>query len=178
MVGDLQPRLDAARVDGAMPRSDPTTMEQTLAAVPAVPTPWAVRPSDLLRELREALRLDGHLPPGDEELLVLCRAVAGYLRTSPLALDGLDEARRRAVAAFASAYPGWWQSDDAPYLLVAALLDDVFHQREVATPPAGVIDVLHRLAIGLLRRKAAPATHAAQLAMADWLASLYLVGSE
>jgi hypothetical protein len=153
-------------------------MELSLAAGETGARPRPFAPTDLLTDLREALRLEGELPPCDEKVLVLCRVVTGYLRTSPLAFEGPDDAREHAIAAFAAAYPRWWHGEDAPYLLVARLLDDVFHQREVAPPPSAVVAMLHRIALGLLRRKGARATHAAQLAMADWLASLYLLGSE
>ncbi|HEY8514176.1 MAG TPA: hypothetical protein VIS07_01530 [Candidatus Binatia bacterium] len=64
------------------------------------------------------------------------------------------------------------------YGRVAALLDDVFHQREVALPTPAEMDQLHRLTVALMQRRSMPASHAAQLAMADWIASLYLAGSE
>lgn len=135
------------------------------------------RAADLLPELRDALRREGDVAPSEESVRVLGRVVAGYLRTSPLTLEACEGARWQAVSAFAAAYPRWWQSGGAPYPLVAGLLDDVFHQRKIAPPRAEVLAALHRLAAGILRRKAAPATRAAQLAVADWLASLYLAGS-
>ncbi len=135
------------------------------------------RAADLLPDLGAALRSEGEVAPSKESVYVLSRVVAGYLRTSPLNVEASEGARWQAVSAFAAAYPRWWQSDSAPHPLLVGLLDDVFHQRRTAPPAAEALAVLHRLAAGILRRKAAPATRAAQLAIADWLASLYLVGS-
>lgn len=155
-----------------MPPHELTRLDVGLQAELAKQTP-----GDLAALVKEESQRQGEVPPSDQRIDALCAVVAGYLRTGPPLLLAADEARELAIGAFVMALPSWSQTDSSDYPLVAALLDDVFHQRELPTPPMATIELLHRLTIGLMRSKALPQTHAAQLAMADWIASLYLAGS-
>ncbi|MEW6270204.1 MAG: hypothetical protein AB1689_13015 [Thermodesulfobacteriota bacterium] len=131
---------------------------------------------DLVPSVLKELQRRGEVVPGDERLAALCRLMAGYLRTTPVQLATLDETIAAVVAGFVAAWPGWWTHDYTDYGRVAGLLDDAFHQREPVPSPTEM-DVLHRLTVGLMRSRQMPPSHAAQLAMADWVATLYLAGA-
>jgi hypothetical protein len=139
--------------------------------------PAAIRAADLVDVVRDEFEKQGEILPPEEKLLVLARVITGYARTSPLqaAVDDLTEL---AVTAFVTACPAWWTRDHGDYGKVAAFLDDALHQREITQPTSAAMDMLRGLTIGLMRRKQMPPTHAAQLAMTDWVAVLYLAGQD
>jgi len=139
--------------------------------------PAAIRAADLVEVVRDEFQRQGEILPPAEKLLVLARVIAGYARTSPLQ-TAVDDLTELAVTAFVTACPVWWTRDHCDYGKVAAFLDDALHQREVTLPTPAAMDLLHGLTIGLMRRKQMPRTHAAQLAMADWVAALYLAGQD
>jgi len=134
--------------------------------------------SDLIEAVTEEFKRRGEVPPSAERTLVLCRVVAGFLRTLPIPPDPATEPQAAVIAAFVAACPGWGSANDEDYDSVAALIDDVFHQREVSVPSAAAMDLLHRLTVGVMRRRKMPQSREAQLAMADWMASLYFAGND
>jgi hypothetical protein len=157
---ESSPGLDLGTQPGVLLETDPATISA----------------ADLVATVTDEFQLQGEVPPSDEKVLALARVIVGYLRTSPLP-DSLSlTGQTVAVAAFVGACPAWWTRDFQDYGKLAALLDDVFHQREVEVPSMVVLDLLHGVTAGIMRRKRMPRTQAAQLAMADWMASLYLAG--
>lgn len=141
--------------------------------------PVDVQAAELVDALRRQFVAQGELAPSDGHLLALARVAAGFLRTSPLPDAATGEARRLAVQAFVTAALGWWVRERGEYGRVAGLLDDVFRQRETPVPDGDAMEMLLAVAVGLLRqRRVPPHANGAQLALADWLASVYLAGLE
>jgi hypothetical protein len=140
-------------------------------------TPIEVQAADLIEALREQFDAQGEIAPPDAHLLALGRVATGFLRTSPLAGDGTADGRRDVLRSFVATALGWWTRDHADDRGIDTLLHDVFHQRETPVPDAAAMELLVTVAAGLLRRRRIP-PHAAgpRLAIADWLASLYLAG--
>jgi hypothetical protein len=132
--------------------------------------------TDLLATIEKEFGQQGQVPPSGEKILTLARVIVGHLRTSPMPDSPSAEGQAMAVASFVAACPVWWTRDYSDYGKLAALLDDVFHQREVAVPARAAMDMLHGITAGIMRRKRLPGTDVAQLAMADWIAALYLAG--
>jgi len=127
--------------------------------------------------VREALEQYGRTDVPDDLVAALCVVAAGFLRTGPVVAIFPEEAKEGVVAGFVRAFVTA-PSDDEPYRLVRQFLADAFHQRELPAPPPVSLDVLHRTTVGLMAAKALSAAVAAQLAMADWMASVYLAGTE
>ena len=141
--------------------------------------PVDVQAADLLDVLRRQFDEQGELAPPDGHLLALARVAAGFLRTSPLPDTSTADGQRRALQSLVATAFGWWTRDPGEYVRVAALLDDVFRQRETAVPDRAAMEMLLTVAVGLLRqRRIPPEANAPQLAIADWLSSLYLAGLE
>lgn len=134
--------------------------------------------SDLLDLVTEEFQRQSEVPPCEEKTRVLCRVITGFLRTTPALLGSMERTREMAVIAFVSACPSWFETAIDDYPLVPAMLDDAFHQREIPAPPPPAIEMLSRIAVGIMRSKGAPRTRTAQLAMADWMASLYLAAED
>lgn len=150
-----------------------------LGALPGVrleADPASINAADLVDEVHDEFHRQGEVPPGSDKILVIARVIAGHLRTCPLPDATSAEGQATAITSFVSACPAWWTHDYRNYGKLAALLDDVFHQREVAVPTPDAMDMLLALAAGIMRRKRLPRSDAAQLALADWIASLYLAG--
>lgn len=141
--------------------------------------PVSVDATELLELVREEFAQQGDVIPCDEKLLALARVATGFLRTSPLLQSATPQGQIVVVQAFVATCLGWWTRDFGAYGKVAALLDDVFHQRETHVPDAATMDMLLALTVGLLRRRRIDANASvAQLAITDWLATLYLAGLE
>lgn len=139
--------------------------------------PLEVHASSLIDALRRHFDEQGELAPPDGHLLALARVAAGFLRTSPLPDTTTEDGRRRVLQSLVAMAFGWWTRDPGDYARVAPLLDDVFRQRETSVPDGPAMEMLLTLAAGLLRqRHVPPQANAPQLAIADWLASLYLAG--
>jgi hypothetical protein len=138
--------------------------------------PVLVPADDLLDLVREEFTQQGDLVPGDDQVLVLARVVAGYLRTSPLPQLLSPGGEMVVAASFVGACLGWWTRDVGDYTRLAALLDDVFHQRESGRPSGPGMEILLALGAGIMRQRHLRASQPAQLAIADWIATLYLAG--
>lgn len=151
-------------------------------AIPGVvvdTNPVDVQAADLLDELRRQFVEQGELAPPDGHLLALARVAAGFLRTSPLPEASTADGQARALQSLVATAFGWWTRDSGQYVGVAALLDDVFRQRETPVPDGAAMEMLLTVAVGLLRqRRVPPHANAPQLAVADWLSALYLAGLE
>ena len=136
-----------------------------------------VRADQLIGPLRTQFAVQGEIVPPEEHLLALARIAAGFLRTSPLQGSATAEGRRQVVEALVATALGWWTRNPGEYVRTGPLLDDVFRQRETAVPDGAAMEMLLAVAVGLLRRRRiAPQSTGPQLAIADWLASLYLAG--
>ncbi|MBM4245936.1 MAG: hypothetical protein FJ148_19385 [Deltaproteobacteria bacterium] len=141
--------------------------------------PVDAEPSNLVELARSQFGEQGELVPPEGHLLALARVAAGFLRTSPVPGGAAADAQRLVVQSFVHAAFGWWRRDPGEYVRLATLLDDVFRQREIRVPDGGTMEMLLAIAVSLLRRRRVPATAtSAQLAVADWLSSLYLAGLE
>ena len=139
--------------------------------------PMDVQAANLVDTLRGQFDAQGELAPSDGHLIALARVVAGFLRTSPLADAATEDGRLLVLQSFVATAFGWWTRDHGDDARIAALLDDVFRQRETPVPDAAALDMLVTVTSGLLRRRNIPSNaNAPQLAIADWLASLYLAG--
>jgi len=156
------PGLDLGHVPGVLLESDAA----------------AISADDLMHLVKDEFHEQGEVPPCAEKILVLSRVIAGYLRTCPLADCAGLEGQSVAIASFVAACPAWWTRDSRDYGKLAALLDDVFHQREAGLPSTVAMEMLHGVTAGIMRAKRLPRTQAAQLAMADWIATLYLAGRD
>lgn len=134
---------------------------------------------DLIELVRGELARHGEVVPPDEQLLVVARVVAGYLRTSPLPDGATTRVRLLAVQAFAATTFGWWTREVGDYRRVATPLEVVFHQRETPPPDAATMDMLLAMTVGLLRqRQIRPTESILHLLVADWLVALYLAGHD
>lgn len=138
----------------------------------------AISATDLMDLVKDEFHQQGEVPPAEEKILALSCVIAGYLRTCPLPDCASLQGQSLAITSFVGACPAWWTRDSRDYGKLAALLDDVFHQREVGVPGAVVMEILHGVTAGIMRSKRLPRTEAVQLAMADWIATLYLAGQE
>jgi hypothetical protein len=150
-----------------------------LGALPGVrlePDPASINAADLVDAVHDEFQRQGEIPPPPDKVLVIARVVTGHLRTCPLPDAASPQGQAIAVASFVGACPAWWTHDYREYGRLAALLDDVFRQREVGIPPPAAMDTLLGLVAGIMRRKQLPRSESAQLALADWIASLYLAG--
>lgn len=151
-------------------------------AIPGVvvdANPVDLQAADLLDLLRRQFDEQGELAPPDGHLLALARVAVGFLRTSPLPDTSSADGQRLVLRSLVATAFGWWTRDAGEYVRVAALLDDVFRQRETPVPDRAAMEMLLTVALGLLRqRRIPPHANAPQLAIADWLASLYLAGLE
>jgi len=136
-----------------------------------------IHPDELKDDVTNEFERQGEVPPGDAALSALRRVIAGFLRTSPLQAPA-SLTSHGAIGAFVGACPGWWVRDLSDYPMVASLLDDVFQEHGITGPAPELMAMLHRLTVGILRGRRAPRTHAAQLAVSDWVASLYLAGGK
>jgi hypothetical protein len=117
--------------------------------------------------------------PPEAQLQALARVATGFLRTSPV--PGMSAAGGQLLVAesFVIVALGWWTPSQNDYARVATLLDDAFHQRETPLPDSAASEMLRAITVGLLRQRSiAPHATAAQMAIVDWLAALYLAGSE
>jgi hypothetical protein len=157
---DPSPGLDLGPVSGVQLESDPAP----------------IHAADLLDAVHDEFRRQGEVAPNEEKLLVIARVITGFLRTSPVPDAAGLQGQATAISAFVGACPAWWTHDYRDLAKLAALLDDVFHQREVPVPTPVALDMLHGLGAGILRSKRLPHGDAVQLAIADWIASLYLAG--
>lgn len=151
-------------------------------AIPGVvvnANPVDVHAAELVDLLRRQFDEQGELAPPDGHLVALARVAAGFLRTSPLPDASTTDGQHLVLQSLVTTAFGWWTRDPGEYVRVAALLDDVFRQRETPVPDRAAMEMLLTVAIGLLRRRGIPPhANAPQLAVADWLASLYLAGLE
>src|SRR5690606_25846204 len=95
----------------------------------------------------------GEIVPPDGHLVALARVAAGFLRTSPLRGNDTPDGQREVVASLVTVAFGWWTRDAGDYVHTAALLDDVFRQRETAVPDGAAMDMLLAVAVGLLRQR-------------------------
>jgi hypothetical protein len=138
----------------------------------------AISATDLMDLVKDEFQQQGEVPPCADKILVLSRVIAGYLRTCPLPECASLQGQSLAITSFVGACPPWWTRHSRDYGKLAALLDDVFHQREVGVPSAAAMEMLNGVTAGIMRSKRLPRTEAAQLAMADWIATLYLAGLE
>lgn len=133
-------------------------------------------PAELAAAVRDAVGQYADLEVTDDRVAALCTLATGFLRTGPLVAMFPDEAKDAVVAGFVRAFATAPPADE-PYGLVRGQVAAAFHQRELAAPHASALDVLHRTAVGLLAAKRLAAAEATQLAMADWITSVYLAGS-
>lgn len=140
--------------------------------------PMLVSAPDLQDLVREEFAQQGDLVPSEEQVIVLSRVVAGYLRTSPLPHLRAPEGHLLVASSFVAACLGWWTRDVGDHDRLASLLEDVFHQRESGLPGTGPMEILIALGVGLLRQRQVAPSHPAQLAIADWIATLYLAGAD
>lgn len=141
------------------------------------PDPFELQATELMDLLREHFDQQGELAPPDPNLLALARVATGFLRTSPLPDTASEDGRRRVLQSLVATSLGWWTRDLGDYPRVAALLDDVFRQRETAVPDGAAMEMLVTVTTGVLRQRRIPSSaKAPQLAIADWLASIYLAG--
>lgn len=157
-----------------------TTHVAVALAIPGVvvdANPVDVRASDLIGLVRTQFDEQGEIAPPEDHLFALARVAAGFLRTSPLRGNDTAEGQRQVVGSLVTVAFGWWTRDAGEYVHTAALLDDVFRQRETAVPDGAAMEMLLAVAVGLLRQRGIPpAAKRPQLAIADWIASLYLAG--
>ena len=140
--------------------------------------PVPISAHEVLELVREEFAHQGEVLPGDDKLVVLAQVATGYLRTCPLPESVTPQGQTICVAAFVTACLGWWTRDVGGFGRIATFLDDAFHQRETGVPPAAAMEMLLTVTTGLMRRRQVNPTHAAQLAMADWITSLYLAGRD
>lgn len=137
-----------------------------------------VHPDGLTRLLREQFAAQDERVPPDLQLVALARVATGFVRTSPVPGASSAEGQRVAARSFVLGACGWWTTDGTGDGRLSSLIDDAFHQREVPLPDPPARAMLIAIAVGLLRQRGiGPRAHAAQLAMVDWLAALYLAGS-
>ncbi len=135
-----------------------------------------LEPGELTAAVREAVGQYADLEIKDDQVAALCTLAAGFLRTGPLVAAFPEEAKEGVVAGFVRAFattPG----GDESYRLVPGQVAAAFHQRELPAPPEAALDVLHRTTVGLMAAKRLSSAEATQLAMADWITSVYLAGS-
>ena len=158
-------------------RAAPVGFDLALSGTGMETMPIDVQAATLVDTLRGQFDAQGELAPSDGHLIALARVAAGFLRTSPLSDTATEDGTLSVLQSFVATTFGWWTRDQGDDARIAALLDDVFRQRETPVPDAAALDMLVTVTSGLLRRRNIPSNaNAPQLAIADWLASLYLAG--
>jgi hypothetical protein len=160
-------------------RSKHTGVDLAGPGVEVDASPVLVHPHDLVDLLRDQFDAHGERVPPDGNLDALARVAAGFLRTSPVPGMSAPGGQLLAARSFVIVALGWWTCAGGDYPRIATLLDDAFLQRETPVPEPAAREMLRAIAVGLLRQRSiAPHATVAQLAIVDWLAALYLAGSE